>query len=203
MHFRKSLPVWLSCVLAIAAHGFCSAAEAANATPPKASSSPARTGRTASLIRSLSLHDRLAQLIVVRGYGDYPPTDDAEYRRFTRWIREDHVGGFIVAGRIRNDHVISAQPFEMAAFINHMQRLAKTPLLVASDFERGASMRVDGTTVFPHAMAFGATFDPSLARYEGEVTAREARALGVQWVFFPVADQPRWILPGATQPIRS
>ncbi len=62
------------------------------------------------------------------------------------------------------------------------------PLLVAGDFERGASMRVDGTTVFPHAMAFGAAGDPALARFEGEVTAREARAIGVQWLFFPVAD---------------
>ena len=37
-------------------------------------------------------------------------------------------------------------------------------------------------------MAFGAAGDPALTRYEGEVTAREARALGMQWVFYPVAD---------------
>jgi beta-N-acetylhexosaminidase len=49
-------------------------------------------------------------------------------------------------------------------------------------------MRVNGTTVFPHAMAFGATGDPAFARFEGEVTAREARALGFHWVYFPVAD---------------
>jgi beta-N-acetylhexosaminidase len=49
-------------------------------------------------------------------------------------------------------------------------------------------MRVDGTTVFPHAMAFGATGNPAYARYEGEITAREARALGVQWIYYPVAD---------------
>jgi beta-N-acetylhexosaminidase len=189
MHFRKSLPVWLSCVLAIASHGFCCAAQDANATSPKASSSAARTGRTASsLIRSLSLHDRIAQLIVVRGYGDYPPADDAEYRRFSRWIREDHVGGFIVAGRIRNGNVISAQPFEMAAFINHMQRLAKTPLLVASDFERGASMRVAETAHFPYLMAFGAARDLSATKQLGAATAHEARALGVTWVFAPDAD---------------
>ena len=60
--------------------------------------------------------------------------------------------------------------------------------MVGGDFERGASMRVNGTTVFPHAMAFGATGDPAFSRYEGEVTAREARALGVQWVYYPVAD---------------
>jgi beta-N-acetylhexosaminidase len=49
-------------------------------------------------------------------------------------------------------------------------------------------MRVEGTTPFPHAMAFGAAGDPALTRYEGEITAREARALGVQWVFYPDAD---------------
>jgi len=66
--------------------------------------------------------------------------------------------------------------------------MAGVPLLVGGDFERGASMRVEGTTVFPHAMAFGAAGDPAFSRFEGEVTAREARALGVHWVYYPVAD---------------
>jgi beta-N-acetylhexosaminidase len=136
----------------------------------------------------LSLHDRIAQLIVVRGYGDYPPRNNPEYERFLRWITVDHVGGFIVAGRIRNGNVIPAQPFEMAAFINHAQRLARTPLLVASDFERGASMRVAETAKFPYLMAFGAAHDLSASRELGAATAREARALGVTWVFAPDAD---------------
>ncbi|HTU45945.1 MAG TPA: glycoside hydrolase family 3 N-terminal domain-containing protein [Bryobacteraceae bacterium] len=143
---------------------------------------------TSPLLRSLSLHDRIAQLIVVRGYGDYPPTEDAEYRKFAHWIRDDHVGGFIVAGRIRGGNVISAQPFEMAAFINHMQRLARTPLFVASDFERGASMRVADTARFPYLMAFGAAHDLAATKELGAATAREARALGVNWVFAPDAD---------------
>jgi len=66
--------------------------------------------------------------------------------------------------------------------------MSRLPLLVSGDFERGASMRVSDTTVFPHAMAFAAAGDPALTRYEGDVTAREARALGVQWVFYPDAD---------------
>src|SRR5947209_20419873 len=37
-------------------------------------------------------------------------------------------------------------------------------------------------------MAFGAAGDPALARYESQLTAREARALGVHWVYYPVAD---------------
>src|SRR5215467_10615115 len=69
-----------------------------------------------------------------------------------------------------------------------MQRSARIPVIVSADFERGASMRVTGTTQFPHAMAFGAAGDPELARYEGLMTARESRALGVHWILYPVAD---------------
>jgi beta-N-acetylhexosaminidase len=155
-----------------------------SATSAAVKARPAKVRR----FQNLSLHDRIAQLIVVRGYGDYPLESDREYQRFVRWIREDHVGGFIVAGRIRNGNVIAAQPFEMAAFINHMQRLARTPLLVASDFERGASMRVAGTARFPYLMAFGAAHDLAAVRELGAATARESRALGVNWVFAPDAD---------------
>ena len=147
-----------------------------------------RAPATRSQLQGLSLRDRIAQLIMVRGYGDYPPSSESEYRRFIHWIPQDHVGGFIVAGQIRNGNVIPAQPFEMAAFINHMQRLAKTPLLVGSDFERGASMRVAGTARFPYLMAFGAAHDLDAVRDLGAATAREARALGVKWVFAPDAD---------------
>jgi len=143
---------------------------------------------TTPLLRSLSLRDRIAQLIVVRGYGDYPPSDNAGYKRFTHWIKDTHVGGFIVAGHIQNGDVILAQPFEMAAFINHMQRIAKLPLLVGSDFERGASMRVAETARFPYPMAFGAARDLHAVKELGAATAREARALGVNWAFAPDAD---------------
>ena len=127
-------------------------------------------------------------MIVVRGYGDYPESNQPEYKKFLRWIHEDHVGGFIVAGRIRDGSVIPAQPFEMAFFINHIQQLANTPLLVASDFERGASMRVAETAKFPYLMAFGAAHDENAVRQLGSATAHEARALGVNWVFAPDAD---------------
>ncbi len=164
-----------------------SAADPASTKPAHKAAAAVHTSASAA-IRSLSLRDRIAQLIVVRGYGDYPPSTNAEYERFAHWIRDLHVGGFIVAGRIRNGSVISAQPFEMAAFINRMQRLAKTPLLVGSDFERGASMRVAETAKFPYMMAFGAAHDLAATRELGAATAREARALGVTWVFAPDAD---------------
>ena len=124
----------------------------------------------------------------MRAYGDYPRTENSEFKRLTRWIRDDHVGGFIVADRVRNGSVINAPPFEMVAEINHLQRMAKTPLLVGSDFEHGASMRVADTAKFPYLMAFGAGHDVTAVRALGEDTAQEARALGVNWIFAPDAD---------------
>jgi beta-N-acetylhexosaminidase len=69
-----------------------------------------------------------------------------------------------------------------------MQKMAKTPLLIASDFERAASMRVTGGTRFPHSMAYGAANDLAATKYEGLIAAREARAMGIHWIFAPVAD---------------
>jgi beta-N-acetylhexosaminidase len=139
-------------------------------------------------LKTMSLRDEVAQLVFVAFHGESPNTRSREYLKFLRQIRDLKVGGLILTN-VSNGHAIQkAEPYALAAFLNRMQRQAHIPLLVGGDFERGASMRVDGTTVFPHAMAFGATGDPAFSRFEGEVTAREARALGVQWVYYPDAD---------------
>jgi len=49
-------------------------------------------------------------------------------------------------------------------------------------------MRLMGTTIFPHAMAFGADGNIEDAEMFGRITAQEARAVGVHWNFFPDAD---------------
>jgi len=59
---------------------------------------------------------------------------------------------------------------------------------MAADFERGLTMRIIGASEFPHAMAFGAAGDPSLAEAFGRITGEEARAIGIHWNFFPDAD---------------
>lgn len=139
-------------------------------------------------MRTLTLREKIAQLIVI-GFSGHPMnTRTREYRKFVHLVGQEHVGGLILVNVSNGRTVAKADPLEAASFINRMQRLAKIPLLVSGDFERGASMRVDATTVFPHAMAFTASRDPNEARMEGEITAREARALGVQWLFFPDAD---------------
>ena len=45
-----------------------------------------------------------------------------------------------------------------------------------------------GRRRIPHSMAFGAAGRPDLAESFGRITGEEARAVGVHWNFFPVAD---------------
>jgi beta-N-acetylhexosaminidase len=156
---------------------------------PKRPTPPLKASTTVKRwMRGMTLHDEVAQLVFIMFHGESPNTSSREYRKFIHLIRETKVGGLIL-NNVSNDRTIQkAEPYQVAAFLNRLQRMPRVPLMVAGDFERGASMRVAGTTEFPHAMAFGAAGDPALTRYEGEVTAREARAIGVQWIYYPVAD---------------
>jgi beta-N-acetylhexosaminidase len=179
-------PLLAACLVAM----LSSAAAVSRAVPAKrkATARPQAASLGLALAKRLTLHDQIAQLIVVRGYGDYLRSENREYKTLTHYIRDLHIGGMIVANRIRNGDVINAQPYEMAAFLNHLQRMSHTPLIIASDFERGASMRVAETARYPYFMAYGAAHDLGAVRELGAATAREARALGIQWVFAPDAD---------------
>lgn len=65
---------------------------------------------------------------------------------------------------------------------------SRAPLLIASDLERGAGQQFAGATQLPPLAAIGALDDLAATRAAANLTAREARALGVDWVFAPVAD---------------
>jgi len=139
-------------------------------------------------MRSMSLRDKVAQLVMMPCYGESINTRSHQFRQYTHLVRDLKIGGLIVLGHIQNGTVRNAEPYAMAAFLNRMQRMSKLPLLVGADFERGASMRVNFTTQWPYNMAFGAARDLEDTRFQGAFTAKEARALGVNWLFAPDAD---------------
>ncbi|MDQ2944605.1 MAG: hypothetical protein M3Y27_01440 [Acidobacteriota bacterium] len=137
---------------------------------------------------SMSLHDQIAQLIIMPCYGESINTRSRVFRQYQHLVRDVHIGGLIVLGHVLHGGIRNAEPYAMAALFNRMQTMAPVPLLIGGDFERGASMRVNSTTQWPHNMAFAAARDLKASRYEGAATARESRALGVNWVFAPDAD---------------
>src|SRR5207302_5071814 len=114
--------------------------------------------------------------------------DSPDYAQLRDTIRRDHIGSLAMTVPLDGPFLIKSEPYEAAMLLNQLQRDSKLPLLIAADFERGVSMRLYGTTVFPHAMAFGAAGKLDYTEALGRITAEEARAIGVHWNFFPVAD---------------
>ena len=149
---------------------------------------PSERAQAEEWLQSLTLRQRIAQLMILPIYGDFPFAGSAADKQYLAAIDIIEAGGLIILNRVQDGGVVRAEPYRMTAFLNRMQRRSRLPLLVAGDFERGPSMRLNGVTTFPHAMAFGAADDLELTRRFGEATACEARALGVHWVLAPSAD---------------
>ena len=99
-----------------------------------------------------------------------------------RMVKNGHIGGiYLNAPDFDN-------PRQTAQLVNRLQQQSPLPLLVSADFESGAGRFLPGATNLPTLMALGATRSTDLAREHGRVTAIEARAVGVNHVFGPVAD---------------
>jgi beta-N-acetylhexosaminidase len=156
------------------------------------------TGRTPagvpwadSVLATLTLREKAAQMVWPWLLGDYTPEGSAAWERTTAYLSRDQVGGVIIS---------VGSPTDIAAKLNAMQRASRLPLLVSADFESGAGFRahggmfvpnaidLGGATRFPADMALGASRDSGLAAAVGRITAVEGRALGVHVAFAPVMD---------------
>jgi len=130
-------------------------------------------------LRKMSLEEKIGQLISVGVNATFLNQDSDAYRELKHHIEDNKVGGIIL---------FRGPVYESVILVNRMQQLARYPLLVSADLEAGAGMRFDDTVNFPWNMAVGATGNPEYARRQGDITAREARALGVHQIFAPVVD---------------
>lgn len=139
-------------------------------------------------LKKMSLEEKVGQLFMVWARARFLNLNGPEYAQYHQILQKYHVGGFALTVPAEGAFVYYNQPYEAAMLVNQLQRESRLPLIFAADFERGVSMRLLGSTVFPHAMAFGATGNTDYAKKFGEITAQEARAVGVEWNFFPDAD---------------
>jgi beta-N-acetylhexosaminidase len=127
----------------------------------------------------MSLDEKIGQLISVGINATFLNQDSQAFKSLRHQVVDNHVGGIIL---------FRSPVYESVVLVNRMQALAKHPLLISADLEAGAGMRFDDTVNFPWNMAIAATGNPEYARRAGELTAREARALGIQQIYAPVAD---------------
>lgn len=139
-------------------------------------------------LSKMSTEEKVGQLFMVWARVEFFNVNSLQFRQFTERIQRYHVGAFALSVPAEGPFLTKSQPYEVAVLVNHLQQQSKLPLLIAADFESGLSSRLNGTTMFPQAMAFGAAGKTEFAESFGKITALEARALGVHWNFFPVAD---------------
>jgi beta-N-acetylhexosaminidase len=143
-----------------------------------------------STLASLTLRERVGQMINVWVLGDYTNTRDSSFAEVLRWITHDKVGSVTMS---------LGSPIEVAEKINAMQRVAAVPLLVGADLEPNLGrleggvfnhylMDAGGATVVPNAMAIAATGREQDAYAAGHLIAREAKAVGILMNFAPTVD---------------
>jgi beta-glucosidase len=109
---------------------------------------------------------------------DREPVDEA--RRRALEALELGVGGFILFG---------GRAGEVALLLEEITAAAGRALWLAADLERGAGQQFAGLTSLPPPAALARAPDPvEAARVAGEITGREARELGINWVLAPVLD---------------
>jgi len=139
-------------------------------------------------LRKMSVEEKIGQLFMPWVRAEFLNVNSPEYLDLRNTMQKYHIGSFAVTVRWDPPFLYRNQPYEAAELLNGLQKDSRFPLLFAADFERGVTMRLHGATTFPHAMAFGAAGKPEYAEAFGRITGEEARAIGVQWNFFPDAD---------------
>jgi beta-glucosidase-like glycosyl hydrolase/CubicO group peptidase (beta-lactamase class C family) len=132
-----------------------------------------------STLTRLTLEEKVGQMILCRAYGYYYSAESDEFHRLEREVKVHKFGGFVF---------FQGDIYETAMMINRLQEMSDVPLLIASDFEWGSAMRIRRGTRFPEAMAIGASRDTALAFETGKAIGEEARAMGIEQDYAPVAD---------------
>ncbi|HZH33571.1 MAG TPA: glycoside hydrolase family 3 N-terminal domain-containing protein, partial [Pyrinomonadaceae bacterium] len=133
----------------------------------------------AATLKGMTLREKIGQMVMVRMSGEFTNLGSERFAELRRHVNENKLGGFIL---------FRGEANSIATQTNELQRISKLPLLFAADYERGLRMQLRTGTPFTTNMGVGATGDVQAAYRQGKIIAEEMRAIGVNWLFAPVAD---------------
>jgi beta-N-acetylhexosaminidase len=195
-----------SVVVAACALGAALGAPADDGRPAAASAQEADEALLERVLASLTIDERVGQLVMVNFVGD----DVSAESDIASLIRDFKVGSVLITasnGNIVNRNDTAAQ---LAALTNGLQERAFeatrradatgevfVPLLIATDNEGDLfpfTNVTNGYTSIPNNMTIGATWSKEHAQVTGEIVGRELSAAGVNVLLGPVVDvldQPR------------
>lgn len=126
-------------------------------------------------LASMSLEEKVGQVLLV---GFWNLSEDS-FPEIKEKVLKYNIGGFF--------HFYQPQEF-LSRIFEEMQKEAKIPMLIASDYELGTGWMVAEGTNFPRPMSRGFVGDPKTEYEIGKQIAMEGRSIGANITFSPVVD---------------
>jgi beta-glucosidase-like glycosyl hydrolase/CubicO group peptidase (beta-lactamase class C family) len=126
--------------------------------------------------KSLSLDEKIAQLMVLRAHSNWEPK---KIDSLAALIKQYNIGGLCF---------FQGGPVRQAIQTNNYQKIAKTPLLITIDAEWGVGMRLDSVEMFPRQLSLGAMPNNQLVYQMGAAIAAQCKRLGIQVNYAPDVD---------------
>ncbi len=130
-------------------------------------------------LKKMTLDEKVGQMFLADAYITFWNREHEAYKQLQHHVADNKVGGILI---------FRSEVWPTAILTNRWQEMAKTPLLISSDLEMGMGMRFDDTPWWAPNMAVAATGDTKWARLHGEATAKQARAMGINWLYAPAVD---------------
>ncbi|NDD65412.1 MAG: beta-N-acetylglucosaminidase, partial [Acidobacteria bacterium] len=130
-------------------------------------------------LAALTIEEKIGQMVMADANVVFWNRDNPDYQKMRHHLVDNKVGGVLL---------FRSEVWPSAILANRWQQMAKVPLLMAADLEMGMGMRFDDTPWWVPNMAVAATGDPQYARRQGEATAIQSRAMGLNWLYAPAAD---------------
>ena len=156
-------------------------APAASPAPSAPAPTPAPSRWARETLSRLTLEQKVAQMIGVRAFGLYRHPSSKESRQLRRQVVQTLGVGSVV--------VFESEVESVPRVVNELQSWPTCRCWSRPTWSAASPSACGAASVpLPYAMAIGATRSEEAARFMGEVSAREGRALGIHWALAPVAD---------------
>ncbi|MBK9616613.1 MAG: glycoside hydrolase family 3 C-terminal domain-containing protein [Uliginosibacterium sp.] len=175
-------------------------------TPLYKDSSRSIETRVADLLAKMSIEEKIAQMhafwLILSEDGEHQP----RYDSFTgstdaSALRQRMANGLGQISRPLGSH--SVEPQKGVRALNTLQKFlceqTRLGIPVMSHEETLVGLMVQGGTLFPSALAYGATWNPTLIERVGDAIGREARSVGCHQALAPVLDVSRDVRWGRTE----
>ncbi|WP_224016493.1 glycoside hydrolase family 3 protein [Ferruginibacter albus] len=135
-----------------------------------------------SVYNSLSDSERIAQLMVVR-------LSTYDFINKKAVFFDKQVDSLVRKYNIGSVCLFQGDPVQQANILNHLQSVAKTPVLTCIDAEWGVGMRMfDSVQALPKQMMLGAMQDPCIVYEYGKIVGEQCKRIGIAVNYAPVVD---------------